>query len=531
MAADNYSDVVQVMAQQIVEVCMQAIKKSMPSLIAGATINADQIEGEVSNVNTTNLAVTADHVQGLTPYINSVIGGSSINVSNLVTVDKEGVPHQIATYNPDTNTLSIDTLNVTTAQVADFAAQYAELWMAEIGKASVKLALIDELSAGIATIADAQIGQATIDAAQITALEAVSAKIADAFVQNASIDFAQVKDLSAGTAIIEKGLNGKLYVADLAVTDANMVNLTVGELIVKDDKGQFCTLVINSETGQVTGVPAPVDTLNLSDAAVTGDKIANGTINGDTKIIESSITARTLNVQDIFAENAMVLKLIAQNINVDELFANSAFINKLNTTDISSNTSLQLAIQQVYDETMREVAIRLSDDRIIATVTGSKEFSDTINERTHETVTSYYAINDNGTEPPEEGWETEIPEAGNGDYLWTKTVTQYGNGQEPSVVYTVSMFGVRGADGIVLKLTSDIGTIYREDAETMTLTADVYAAGQLLNQAETLALGGIQWFRNGTRLTNLGSQQNWHQITISLDQAGTSVIYSAKLMG
>ena len=60
----------------------------------------------------------------------------------------------------------------------------------------------------------------------------------------ADIDWAQIKDLTAGTAIIEKGVNGKLYVADLAVTEANMASLTVGELIVKGADGCFYALSI-----------------------------------------------------------------------------------------------------------------------------------------------------------------------------------------------------------------------------------------------------------------------------------------------
>lgn len=533
MAADNYSDVVQVLAKQIVEACMQTLKKNMQGLIAGATISADQIEGEVSNVNTTNLAIDADHVQGLGSMISGMIGGSSINVSQLIAIDGEGTTHSIATYDPTTNVLSIPNLNVRSAQVDDLEAKYANLWMAEIGKASVQTALINTLQAGFASIAQAEISNAQIDAAQITALTAVSAEIADLLVENANIDWAQIKTLGVEDVIMQKGLGGKLYIADLAVTDANMVSLTVGQLVVKGEDGGYYQVTVDvDEEGNPTlkaeeRIQISSDDIGLK--AITGGNIADSTINGDTKIIESSITARTLNVQDIFAENAMVLKLIAQNIDVNELFANTAFINKLNTTDITGNGSLQLAIQNIFDSTMEEISIRLADDRIISTVTGSPEFSDMVNERTRETVTSTYAIGDSGTEPPGEDaeWTTEIPETGNGEYLWTKTVTEYANGGEPSVVYHVAMFGVRGADGIVLKVTSNIGTVYRDPSVTMTLTADVYAAGRLLSQAETMVLGAIHWYRNGVRV----QATNWHQLTVNLNGGGPPVIYSARLMG
>ena len=533
MAADNYSDVVQVLAKQIVEACMQTLKKNMQGLIAGATISADQIEGEVSNVNTTNLAIDADHVQGLAPMISNMIGGSSINVSQLIAVDGEGTMHSIATYDPVNNLLSIPNLNVQSEQVKDLEVEYGKLWMAEIGKAEIQTALIDTLHSKFAEIAQAKISEAQIDTAQITGLTAVSANIADLLVQNANIDWAQIKTLGADDVIMQKGLGGKLYIADLAVTDANMVSLTVGQLVVKGDKGGYYQVTVEVDSDGNPTLRAreriQIGTSEIGPMAVTGTNIADSTINGDTKIIESSITARTLNVQDIFAENALVLKLIAQHIDVNELFANSAFINKLNTTDITGNGSLQLAIQNIFDSTMEEISIRLADDRIVTTVIGSQGFSDMVDERTRATVTSTYAVSDSGTEPPADDaeWTEEIPDTGNGEYLWTKVVTEYANGGEPSVVYHVALFGVHGADSIVLKVTSDTGTIYKDTTGTMTLTADVYAGGRLLSQAETMLLGTIKWYRNGSRIPAL----NWHQITVNLAVSSAPVIYSARLMG
>ena len=244
------------------------------------------------------------------------------------------------------------------------------------------------------------------------------------------------------------------------------------------------------------------------------------------------MTAATLNVQDIFANNALINKLIAQHIDVAELFANEAFINKLNTTDIVGNTYLQLALKQLYDDTMEEVSIRLSDQAIISTVTGSTEFSDAINQRTRQTVTVTYCISDSGTVPPgdEADWQSTIPEAGGGDYLWTKTLTEYANGGEPCTVYTVTQFGVRGADVVVIKITSESGMTYRPEEGSMTLTADVYAGSRMLSQAEIYALGGIQWFIDGKRLT-ADRLDNWHQITIDPGAMGTKAVIFARLMG
>ena len=529
MAADNYSDVMQVLAQQIVEACMQMLRKNLQGMIAGTTISADQIDGEISNVNTNNLALEADHVIGLSSYIQNMIGGSTIDITKLLTPNGDS----LVSIDEEGN-IYLNNVHLNSAQVTDvFKAQYATIWEAEIGKAEIQTALVDALHANFADIAQAEIETANIDTAQITGLTAVSADIANLFTQNADIDFANIKDLNAGKAIIEQGVDGKLYVADLAVTDANMLSLTVGELIIKDkNTGKFVSLYLDPEDGTIKGQEKTVSTDELDDLAITGDKIAYNSINGETKIIESSIVARNLNVRNIFAENEMVINLMAQNANIGSLFATEAFVNTLNATNLTSNTSLTAYVESQHDDAVRRAELMLADDRIISTVTGSSEFSDTINNRTRQTVTVTYCISSSGTEPPDANadWSSTIPEATFGDFLWTKTVTEYYNGQTPSTVYHVTRYGEHSADGIIVKTTSNIGFTFDVPEGTMTLTADVYAGGTLLGQADVNALGCLQWFKNGVRVP--GSQlTNWHQLTIDLATVGNNAVYSVSLMG
>ena len=513
MAADNYSDVVQALAQQIVEACMQTLKKNMQGMISSAVISADQIEGDVSNVNTSNLVMNVDNITGLNDFVAGAIRNADIDISQVATLGEDGK-------------LYLNDVYINRSQVDELEARFAEIWTADIYNANIQKAVIDALHANFAQIADAQIGQAKIDSAQITDLEAEAARIAKAEIGDAKIDWAQIKSLTADDVIIQKGLGGKLYIADLAVTEANMVSLTVGQLVVKGEDGGYYQVTV--ETG-----PDGTPTLKAEERIQIGnDEISDLSINAGEKIVEGSVTAATLNAEDIFVQNALINKMIAQNINVSELFARQAFIEELNAVNIVGNESLQLALKQLYDDTMKEVSIRLSDQAIISTVTGSTEFSDAINQRTRQTVTVTYCISDSGTVPPgdEADWQSTIPEAGGGDYLWTKTLTEYANGGEPCTVYTVTQFGVRGADVVVIKITSESGMTYRPEEGSMTLTADVYAGSRMLSQAEIYALGGIQWFIDGKRLT-ADRLDNWHQITIDPGAMGTKAVIFARLMG
>ena len=192
----------------------------------------------------------------------------------------------------------------------------------------------------LAQLTTANINNAEIDWASIGQLQADIARLVNANIQTADIDWAQIKDLTAGTAIIEKGVNGKLYVADLAVTEANMASLTVGELIVKGADGCFYALSI-AEDGTVT-----TEKKNVGDADIGDNSVSGG------KLIEKTITARELNVASIFADEALVGAITAANIDVSSLFTAEAFIAQLNAVDISGNESLRLVVDAAKDEAL-----------------------------------------------------------------------------------------------------------------------------------------------------------------------------------
>ena len=152
-----------------------------------------------------------------------------------------------------------------------------------------------------------------------------------------------------------------------------MVSLTVGELVVKGTDGHFYSVSVD-ESGQV------VTTLKQ----IANDDVADQSIDGGEKIIEGTITAGTLNVQDIFANNAVIRGLIAANLDVDTLFAREATVSALNALDITSNTYLKLMVSgkadkealDALDERVGEAELKLTEDAIVAAVTGSDRYKE-----------------------------------------------------------------------------------------------------------------------------------------------------------
>lgn len=287
--------------------------------------------------------------------------------------------------------LNVNALNAVTAKIKELAAgaitadelytsiamiATAQITTANIVNANIDWAQIERLAADIAEISKAQIttaniNSANIDWAAITTLSAAVASMVKADIGTADIDWAHIKDLTTDTAIITQGTAGELYIAKLAVTEANMVSLTVGELVVKGKDGHFYSVSVD-ESGNV------VSTLKQ----VSNDDVADLSINGGEKIIEGSITAQTLNVQNIFGDNAVIRSLIAANLDVDTFFAREATINALNAMDITSNTYLRLMVAGKADkddmdalgERVSAAELKLTEDAIVSTVRGSEQY-------------------------------------------------------------------------------------------------------------------------------------------------------------
>jgi len=279
------------------------------------------------------------------------ITAANIEKANINWADIGELAAQIATIaQAQITTANINNANIDWASIANLNAEIAKIAKAQITAANIESAAIDwaaikDLNAAVAKIALAQlttanINNAEIDWASISQLQADIATLVNASIKTADIDWAQIKDLTAGTAIIEKGVNGKLYVADLAVTEANMASLTVGELIVKGADSCFYALSI-AEDGTVTTEKKSVGDADIGDNSVSGGKL-----------IEKTITARELNVASIFADEALVGAITAANIDVSSLFAAEAFIAQLNAVDISGNESLRLVVDAAKDEAL-----------------------------------------------------------------------------------------------------------------------------------------------------------------------------------
>ena len=368
----KYTDVTLGTAAGTLEVSMISARQLASGSITGMklalnSVGSGQLQsGSVGSLQIKNAAIRGAHIQDAcitrAHIAEALIDTLSVNALTAVTAKiKELAAGSVTT----------DDLYASVAMIAA-----AQLTTANIVSADIHWADIEALSARIAQISKAQItaaaiDEANIDWAAITSLTAATAEIVKVQMRTADIDWSHIKDLATDTAVITQGTAGELYIARLAVTEANMVSLTVGELVVKGSDGHFYSVSVN-EDGQV------VTTLKQ----IVNDDVTDQSINGGEKIIEGTITAGTLNAQDIFADNAVIRSLIAANLDVDALFAREATIAALNAMDITGNEYLRLMVSGKADqedldalgERVDAAELKLTEDAIVSTVTGSDQY-------------------------------------------------------------------------------------------------------------------------------------------------------------
>ena len=229
----------------------------------------------------------------------------------------------------------------------------------------------DEIKAFIIEAVQAKIGE--IVAGKITTDELFAAILGAVKLsaETGSFTFAEVKNLLANTLFVVQGVGEKVQIANLSVTEANIVSLSVGDLLIRNEEGKMVRIYVDAD-GNIR----------------TGDPIADGTLSG-AKIIEGSITTAQLNAEEIFANDGVIMNLIANKIT-----SNEALIDDI-TTNTIGNLSGMLDIYVRKDNL--ETYLRLMTDGVhVGRSSNSSEVvvtPETVDVRLNGTTYSQFASN------------------------------------------------------------------------------------------------------------------------------------------
>lgn len=286
----------------------------------------------------------------------------TINAGAISGLDKKVISAEIGYF----NSLTAD--NVKASTLLASIVQAINLRATSISSDSVET---DILTAAMASIIDATIRKLTVgtlatDALSVAFADIIGLKVSSLTAADISTDrlaaaLAAFTVVTAGTAefdratvqhLVSKALNlefgtaDEVFIKNLRVAYAQMVQATVGNLVIQASDGNYYRIDVNTD-GSVTATAV----------TVTDDEIAAGQTEAGRIILATSITADSLNTSNLLATYALINSIDAARIDVDQLFAREAFISHLLTADISSNEFIQLAITEGVER-----FARLDDD-------------------------------------------------------------------------------------------------------------------------------------------------------------------------
>lgn len=481
------------------------------SKIAGGSIPGGALQSDIISVRHMQAdSINTDALQAACVTAVKIAAGA-IEASHISVEAIDAVLANIDTAiieKAEINWADISTLAAEIAKIAQ-----AQITEANINQANINWANITNLSATVASIANAMIEDATISSAQIDDLAAVVAQLVHAEVGTGEFDLAEIKNLLASAFILEQGSANSMMIKNLVVTEANMLNATIGSLVMPGEDGKYYEIVVGTD-----GV------LSTSEVSVTQEEIESGVTSSGKHISTTTINAESINGTSITAQQAILNTILTQALTAGQITAGealiaSATIPTLYTTSIEAiGNSLTFSANEKIES-------------IVSSLNGTVKSTDI-----------YYAASSSDTEPPSSGWSLTPPERADGMYIWQKTVTTYTSGSSTETD-PVCLSGADGEPATTLRIDSSRGTVFKNNAVSTVLSVVIYRASERITGPEQLhtvfgSAAHLQWSWQKMNEETFGLisasderlQNGGFQFTLSPDDVDTKVTFMCELV-
>lgn len=207
----------------------------------------------------------------------------------------------------------------------------------------------------IANDVDAENVETNFLSAQIAKLAAAAIGVVDA-------EYADILDIQTDSLLVRIASGQNFFLEHLMVRNAQMLNATIGNLILQSSDGRYFQLDIDDE-GKVS----------TTEIIPSQEEIEKGYTDSGKVIMGTTILADDISTTNIGATLGLFDKIIAQRIEVDTLiardefvtalFAAEAFIDLLRTTKIVGEKSIEM-IAETADSTRDDFSrvVRIDGD-------------------------------------------------------------------------------------------------------------------------------------------------------------------------
>ena len=384
--------------------------KIAPGAVDSAQLR--ELAVQYAHINTAAVEqLSANSITALKAYIAEIVAGS-VTTDELYAGIASIALAQITTAN-------IENANIDWAQIGTLSADIATIAKAHLTDADINWAQIANLTAAVAEIAEAKITGATIGSAQIDDLAAVVAQLIHAEVGTGEFDLAEIENLLASAFILEQGAANSMMIKNLVVTDANLLNATIGKLIMPGDDGKYYEVTIGSD-----------GSISTSEVTVTDGEISAGQTDDGRQIVTTTINADSINGSNVTAQQAILgtiltTALTAGKITAGEALLSSAVIPTLYTTSIQSiGNSLTFESNEMIQSIVSDVNGNAEDLTNYISLTNS-ELENLQGQIDGAITTWFYAVPPTNDNPPANEWTTTDQKNIHLGDLYYDTITGY----------------------------------------------------------------------------------------------------------
>lgn len=316
-----------------------------------------------------------------------------------------------------------------------------------------------------------------------------------------------------------------------------------------DSKTTVLQTTVTQEQGKLAALIKQTDT----DRKNTSDKFTQMTadVNGINTTIGNIQTKVNDNADDISSINSQIttINATAAGLETKVTKAQSDATAAGNKATAAETKATQTADKLAWvvksgtnstDFTLTDRTASLIADQInlkgLVTFSGlNSDAKNKINNSLSDSVVEY-ALGTSSTTAPISGWSTNSPTWTAGSFVWqrTKKTKQDGTTSYSAAVCiqgakgeqgSQGVQGVAGADAITVKITSDSGTVFKNNKISTVLRAHVYKGGAELTSAQITSAGlTIRWFKDSST-TAIATGITY---TVSEDNSTKAVTYIAK---
>lgn len=286
--------------------------------------------------------LSANSITALKAYITEIVAGS-------VTTDElyAGIA---AISKAQLTTANIEEANIDWAQIGDLQAGSIAALAAYINDLTAESIETDALYAAYAHMFSLAADNIAAGSVSADSLAAVMADIIHAEVDVGEFALAEVKNLLANALVLQAGQAGSMSIVNLVVTQANMLNATVDNLIMPGTDGKYYQIIVGSNGA-----------LSTAEVDVTEEEIAAGQTASGKQIVATTINAEAINGSTVTAQQAVLNTVLTQALTAGKITAAEAMLASAtvptlyatsikalgDSIDISANQQIQLIVGSV----------------------------------------------------------------------------------------------------------------------------------------------------------------------------------------